>query len=167
MSRLVARLRPLAFSLVLLPFLAAHPVFAHDYRIGDLKIDHPWSRATPGGAKVAGGFMTITNTGTEPDRLIGGTLISAGIVEIHEMAMEGNVMKMRALASGLEIKPGQTVELKPGGYHVMFLDLKSPLKEGEKVKGTLQFQRAGTIEVEFKIEGRGARGHDHSGGHKH
>lgn len=172
MSRLNARLRNLALSLAFLPLLLA-PASAHDYKLGDLKIDHPWSRATPGGAKVAGGYMKITNSGKESDRLIGGTLVSAGIVEIHEMAMEGNTMRMRALAQGLEIKPGQTVELKPGGFHVMFLDLKSPLKEGEKVKGTLVFQRAGTIEVEFKVEGRGASGghdhggHNHGGGHKH
>lgn len=173
MSFLLARLRSFALSLAILsPVLAGFPVSAQDYKLGDLKIDHPWSRATPGGAKVAGGFMRITNNGRESDRLIGGTLVTAGIVEIHEMAMEGNLMKMRALAQGLEIKPGQSVELKPGGYHVMFLDLKSPLKEGERVKGTLVFQRAGTIEVEFKIEARGAsgdhdRGHNHSGGHKH
>ncbi len=89
------------------------------------------------------------------------------------MAMEGNTMRMRALAQGLEIKPGQKVELKPGGFHVMFLDLKSPMKEGDKVKGTLVFQRAGTIEVEFKVESRGHGGghdhggHNHGGGHKH
>ncbi|PPD16004.1 MAG: hypothetical protein CTY25_04260 [Methylobacterium sp.] len=177
MSRFLARLRPVAFSLSLMPLLlAVSPLAAHDYKLGDLRIDHPWSRATPGGAKVAGGFMKITNNGQEADRLVGGTLVSAGIVEIHEMAMQGNVMTMRALAQGLEIRPGQTVELKPGGLHMMFLELKSPLKEGEKVKGTLVFQRAGTIEVEFKVEGRGASGahdhgaHDHgghSGGHKH
>lgn len=144
---------------------------AHDYKIGDLKIVHPWARATPGGAKVGGGFMTITNNGTLPDRLIGGTALVSNNFEVHEMKMEGNVMKMRALDKGLEIKPGQTVELKPGSYHVMFIDLKSPLKEGETVKGTLVFERAGTIEVEYKIEPRGsAGGHDHgahSGGHKH
>ncbi len=84
------------------------------------------------------------------------------------MRMEGNVMKMRALEKGLEIKPGQTVELKPGGYHVMFLDLKSPLKEGESIKGTLVFEKAGTIEVEYKIESRGASGGQTGhGGHKH
>ncbi|MCU0819620.1 MAG: copper chaperone PCu(A)C [Beijerinckiaceae bacterium] len=165
-------MRNFALSLAFLPLmLAGSPAFAHDYKLGDLKIDHPWSRATPGGAKVAGGYMTITNNGKEADRLVGGTLLSAGIVEIHEMAMEGSTMRMRALPQGLEIKPGQTVELKPGGFHVMFLDLKSPLKEGETVKGTLVFQRAGTIEVEFKVEARGASGgHEHGGhggGHKH
>lgn len=76
--------------------LLISPLAAHDYKIGDLKIDHPWTRATPGGARVAGGFMTITNTGAQPDRLIGGSAVPAGIFEVHEMKMEGNVMKMRA-----------------------------------------------------------------------
>jgi periplasmic copper chaperone A len=145
--------------------LSVSPLSAHDYRIGDLRIDHPWTRATPGGAKVAGGFMAITNTGNQPDRLIGGSAVPAGIFEVHEMRMEGNVMRMRALEKGLEIKPGQTVELKPGGYHVMFIDLKSPLKEGASFKGTLIFEKAGTIEVEYKIEARGASGGH--GGHQH
>jgi len=145
--------------------LLATPLSAHDYKIGDLKIDHPWTRATPGGAKVAGGFMTITNTGSQPDRLIGGSAVAAGIFEVHEMKMEGNVMRMRALDKGLEIKPGQTVELKPGGFHVMFMDLKTPLKEGESIKGTLIFEKAGTIEVEYKVEARGSSGGH--GGHNH
>lgn len=146
-------------------FLLASPLSAHDYKIGDLKIDHPWTRATPGGARVAGGYMTITNTGTAPDRLIGGSAVLAGMFEVHEMKMEGNVMRMRALDKGLEIKPGQTVELKPGGFHVMLIDLKSPLKEGDSIKGTLVFEKAGTIEVEYKVEARGASGGH--GGHNH
>lgn len=146
-------------------FLLASPLAAHDYEIGDLKIDHPWTRATPGGAKVAGGYMKITNNGTTPDRLIGGTAVPAGVFEVHEMKMEGNVMRMRALEKGLEIKPGQSVELKPGGLHVMFIDLKSPFKEGEKFKGTLVFEKAGTIEVEYAVEARGSSGGH--GGHNH
>lgn len=161
MSRILSALRVAALPLLLLASSAG----AHDYKLGDLKIDHPWSRATPPGAKVAGGFMKITNNGTQPDRLIGGTMIAAGIFEVHEMKMEGNVMKMRALEKGLEIKPGQSVELKPGGFHVMFIDLKSQLKEGEKLKGTLVFERAGTVEVEFKVESRGYGGGH--GGHNH
>lgn len=160
-NRFLAALGAVFASILLL----SAPLLAHDYKIGDLKIDHPWTRATPGGAKVAGGFMKITNTGNTPDRLIGGTAVPAGIFEVHEMRMEGNVMKMRALEKGLEIKPGQTVELKPGGYHVMFIDLKSPLKEGETIKGTLVFEKAGTIEVEYKIEARGSTGGH--GGHVH
>lgn len=136
----------------------AGPGLAQDYQIGDLKIAQPWARATPSGAKVAGGFMTIRNTGNLADRLVGGSAAPAGLFEIHEMRMEGSVMRMRALEKGLEIAPGQSVTLRPGGFHVMFLDLKSPLREGERVKGTLVFERAGTIEVEFRVEARGAMG---------
>jgi copper(I)-binding protein len=138
--------------------LAALPAGAHDYKAGSLSIAHPWSRATPGGAKVGGGYMSITNTGTEPDRLTGGSLARAGKVEVHEMKMEGNVMKMRPMANGLEIKPGETVKLEPSGYHIMFIDLKQPLKQGEMVKGKLTFEKAGTIDVEYKVESIGAKG---------
>ncbi|WP_284178158.1 DUF1775 domain-containing protein [Rhabdaerophilum sp. SD176] len=135
-------------------------------RAGDLEITAPWSRATPGGAKVAGGFMRITNKGAAPDRLIGGSVEIAGIFEVHEMRMDGNVMRMRALEKGLEIKPGETVELKPGGYHVMFIDLRKPLKAGDAVKGTLVFEKAGTVEVSYTVQTMGGGGHDH-GQHKH
>ena len=133
-------------------------------RIGDLEIKAPWSRATPGGAKVAGGFMSITNKGMTPDRLIGGATDFAGIFEVHEMRMDGNVMRMRALEKGLEIKPGETVELKPGGFHVMFIDLKKPLKAGETVKGTLIFEKAGKVEVTYSVQASGAGAPDQ---HKH
>lgn len=140
------------------------PAFAHDYKIGALKIEHPWTRATPGGAKVGGGFMKITNTGVETDRLISGSAEVAKALEIHEMKMEGSTMKMRALDKGLEIKPGETVELKPGGYHVMFLDLQAPIKDGERLKGQLVFEKAGKVDVEYKVEARGAAASsDHSG----
>jgi uncharacterized protein YcnI len=137
------------------------------YKAGSLTIDAPWARATPGGAKVAGGFMKITNNGKEPDRLIGGTVPFAGRFEMHEMAMDGGVMKMRALSKGLEIKPGETVELKPGGHHLMFMDLKRGLKEGEAVKGTLVFEKAGTVEVEYKVGPIGGGAQKGGGGHSH
>lgn len=127
------------------------------YKAGALVIEGPWARATPGGARVGGGYLKITNTGTEPDRLIGGSLPIAGAVEVHEMAMSGDVMKMRHLEHGLEIKPGQTVELKPGGNHLMFMNLTGGLKAGETVKGTLKFEKAGTVEIEFKIAPIGAQ----------
>lgn len=146
--------------------LFAHTtVFAQEYRVGSIKIDLPWTRATPTGSKVAGGFMRIENTGKEPDRLLGGTAIVAGRLEVHEMAMIDNVMKMRELAAGLEIKPGQSIELKPGSYHVMFMDLQSTLKEGDKVKGTLRFEKAGMIEVEYVVRGMGSQ--SGSGAMKH
>ena len=141
---------------------AAH---GHEYELGSLKIGHPWARATPKGAAVAGGYLKITNNGKEADRLIGGSASFAGRFEIHEMATEGGVMNMRHLPKGLEIKPGQTVELKPGSFHVMFMDLKEALVKDQKPrpKGTLVFEKAGTIEVEYAIEAVGGA----PGGHHH
>ena len=131
---------------------------AHEYEVGQLKIGHPWVRATPKGAAVAGGYLKITNNGRESDRLIGGSAAFAGRFEVHEMSHEGSVMKMRHLPKGLEIKPGETVELKPGSFHVMFMDLKQPLVKDQKPrpKGTLVFEKAGTIEVEFAVEAIGS-----------
>lgn len=149
--------------------LLASPALAADYTAGSLKIAQPWARATPKGAQVGGGYMTITNTGTTPDRLTGGSSGISSSFELHEMSMEGGVMKMRMLKDGLEIKPGETVALKPGGYHVMFMGLKDQLKQGGTFKGTLQFEKAGKVEVEYKIEGIAASGSGPAGhgGMKH
>lgn len=133
------------------------------YKLGDLLIQAPWARATPAGAKVGGAYLKITNNGTQPDRLVGGSLTGAREVEVHEMSMANNVMKMRHLKDGLEIKPGQTVELKPGGYHLMLTGLSDGLKQGQKVKGSLTFEKAGTVEVEYTVAPVGAA----SGGHMH
>ena len=135
----------------------ALPAHAEDYTAGSLKISSPWARATPKGASVGGGYMTITNTGTAPDRFVGGsTGISKGF-ELHEMKMEGGVMKMRPVAGGLEIKPGQTIKLDPSGYHLMFTGLKEQLKQGERFNATLDFEKAGKVPVEFAVEGIGAK----------
>lgn len=130
---------------------------AQDYTAGPLKIEQPWTRATPAGAKVAGGYVAVTNTGSASDRLLGGSAEIAGKVEIHEMAVNNGVMTMRGLPEGVELKPGAKLELKPGGYHIMFMDLKRQLKEGEKVKGTLTFEKAGAVPVEFSVQSVGAR----------
>jgi copper(I)-binding protein len=127
------------------------------YRVGLLVIEAPWTRATPGGAQVGGAYLKITNTGAESDRLVGGTLPIATAVEVHAMSVTDGVMKMRKLETGLEIKPGQTVELKPGGYHLMFTGLRQALQQGQPVKGTLQFEKAGSVEVEYRVEPIGAR----------
>ena len=132
------------------------------YKVGSLVIEAPWTRATPAGARVAGGYLKITNTGQQADRLIGGSLPVASDVEIHEMTVNDGVMKMRRLEKGLEIKPGQSVELKPGSYHVMFMGLREGLKENQTIKGTLVFEHAGSIEVEYRVAPIGAQ----SGGHK-
>jgi len=134
-------------------------VSAQEFKAGSLVITQLWSRATAGGAKVGAGYMTITNTGNEPDRLVGGSLPQAGKFELHEMSMEDNVMKMRPLPGGLEIKPGQAVKLEPGGYHVMFMELKEPLKQGEVLKGKLTFEKAGTVPVEYKVGAIAAGSH--------
>jgi len=146
--------------------LATSPALAHDYTVGSLKIDHPWARATPKGASVGGGYMKITNSGTAPDRLVGGSTDISDSFEVHEMKMEDGVMKMRPVANGLEIKPGQTVSLDPSGYHVMFVGLNEQLMQGGHFKATLQFANAGKVDVDFTIEGIGAQtgggDHDHS-----
>lgn len=135
--------------------LIAGNASAHDYKLGDLQIDHPWSRATPKGAKIASGYVTIINRGSTADRLVGGTFASARGAEIHEMSIDRGVMKMRQLKSGLEINPGATLELKPGSFHFMFTDLGHALARGERVKGTLVFEKAGTVEVEYTVEAIG------------
>lgn len=126
------------------------------YTIGSLTIASPWSRATPGGAKIAGGYLKITNSGNTPDRLVSAATSAAGKVEIHEMSTTNGVMQMRPLNEGLPIKAGETVELKPGGFHMMFMDLTQPFKQGEAVKTTLQFEKAGKIDVMFNVGAIGA-----------
>jgi copper(I)-binding protein len=152
----------------------ALPAAAHDYALGDLAIHHPWSRATPPSAKVGAGYLAVVNRGASPDRLVGARSPAAGRVEIHEMRMDGGIMRMRALDGGLELPPGGRVELKPGGFHLMLLDLKAPLREGAAVPLTLVFQRAGQVDVELKIEpaaarqsGHGAHGHGPAPAHRH
>jgi copper(I)-binding protein len=155
-------LRALAAVSLLLTSTAS---FAHDYKAGPLTIGHPWSRATPAGAKVGGGYLSIENTGTAPDRLVSVSVPFAR-AEIHEMAVANGVMTMRPLDAGVEVPAGGKVEFKPGGYHIMFMDLKQPLKQDERLKGTLTFEKAGPVEVEFKVESIGAKPQE-SGGHKH
>lgn len=128
---------------------------AADVKAGALQISAPWARATPKGAAVGGGYFNITNTGAAPDRLVGGSTGIAGKLEIHEMSMSANVMKMRPV-SGLEIGPGQSVEFKPGGLHLMFVGLNRQLQKGDHFKATLQFEKAGAVEIDFSVAGVGA-----------
>lgn len=124
---------------------------AHEIRIGDLVIGHPWSRQSPMGAGVAAGFLTITNTGKEEDRLIKATAAVSPNVQLHDMKMDGDVMKMVEIPGGIAIAPGATVELKPMSLHIMFMDLKAPVKEGESFAGTLTFEKAGTVDVQYEV----------------
>jgi len=122
-------------------------------KAGSLEIAAPWLRATPNGAKVAGGYLTVTNHGSEPDKLIAAAIPLAGSGQIHEMKMEDGMMHMHEIAGGLEIKPGETVTLKPGGYHLMFMDLRDSLKQGDTLEGSLMFAKAGKVIVTFKVGG--------------
>ncbi|MGH6679774.1 MAG: copper chaperone PCu(A)C [Bradyrhizobium sp.] len=134
------------------------PVFAKEVKAGGLVISQAWARATPKGAQVGGGYLTITNTGKTQDTLIGGLTEVAASVQVHEMSMQNGVMKMRRLENGLTIAPGKTVKLAPSGYHLMLTHLKQPLKQGGKLPITLQFKKAGNVTVSFDIEGIGAQG---------
>jgi copper(I)-binding protein len=134
------------------------PARAEEVKVGDLVITEAWSRATPKGAKTGGGYLTIENKGTAPDRLIGGSADIADSVQVHEMSMDKGVMKMRPLENGLAIEPGKTVKLTPGGYHLMMMDLKSPLKKGDKLPITLEFEKAGKVQVSLDVEGVGSQG---------
>ncbi len=135
----------------------ANSALAQTVTAGSIQIEQPWARATPPGAQVGGGYVTITNNGTEPETLLGGSSPVAEKVEVHEMSVENGVMKMRPLPDGLEIKPGETVSLAPGGYHLMLIDLKEPLKQGEQVPATLKFAKAGDVPVMLSVESIGAK----------
>jgi periplasmic copper chaperone A len=153
------------------------PALAQEFKAGDLVITQAWSRATPGGAKLGGGYLTIENKGSAPDRLVGGSADIADKIQVHEMAMNNGVMTMRSLDHGLSIEPGKTVKLAPGGYHLMMFDLKSPLKQGDAVPITLEFEKAGKVKLTLDVQGMGAQApatagnpgmdmkkmHDHSG----
>jgi hypothetical protein len=141
--------------------LLALPAMAQDYKVGSLEITTPWTRATPPSARTGGGFMTITNKGTVADKLVSARSNASDKVEIHEVQMDGSVMRMRELANGLEIAPGATVMLKPGGYHIMFMELKAPIAKDAKVPLTLVFEKAGSVDVELTAQAMGAMPQGH------
>lgn len=136
--------------------LLATPARAEEVKAGDLVITQAWARATPGGAKTGGGFLTIENKGSSPDKLVGISADVAGKVEVHQMSTDNGVMKMRPVEGGLTIGPGKTVKLAPGGLHLMMMDLKSPLKQGEKLPVTLQFEKAGKVQITLDVQAVGA-----------
>ncbi|WP_422000820.1 copper chaperone PCu(A)C [Reyranella sp.] len=153
---MIRRLFPILCLPIFCLIVLAVPAWAKDYTLGSLKIHQPWTRATPPTAPAGGGFLTITNTGTTPDRLIAAQSPAANKVEIHEMTMDGSVMRMRELEKGLEIPPGATVALKPGGLHIMFMGLKAPFNRDKPVSATLVFEKAGKIDIELAVEPMGA-----------
>lgn len=155
LAALIALAAPAGFT----GLAAAHGT--EEVKFGDLVLSGAFTRATMPGAPVAGGFVTITNTGTTDDKLIGGSVAFAKTFQVHEMVMQDNVMKMREVAGGLPIPAGQTVELKPGGYHVMFMDMTAPLVEGETVDVTLKFEKAGEVTIGMPVMAHDAKSAGH------
>jgi copper(I)-binding protein len=131
---------------------------AETYTVGAIEIANPWARATPKGAPVGGAYMTITNKGAEADRLMSVSSPVAAQAGVHQMTMDKGVMTMRPVQGGLEIKPGETVVLKPDSFHLMLMGLKQPLAQGQRIKATLEFARAGKIDLEYVVESMGAQG---------
>jgi copper(I)-binding protein len=124
----------------------------------DIVVRQAWSRATPKGAQVASGYLTIENRSNSADRLLSASTPAAGKVEIHEMLDAGGIMKMRPVTAGLTIPPSGHLVLTPGGSHMMFLELKSPFSEGEQIPVSLDFENAGQINISLKVGGIGAKG---------
>lgn len=142
-------------ALSLAPVLAGHAAAA-DYHVGSLQISQPWARATPKGADSGAAYMTVTNTGAKPERLSCVSSEAAAKCQVHQMSMDNGVMKMRPVEGGLEIKPGETITFKPGGYHMMLVDLKAPLVQGKSVEATVKVDTGATAQVEFPIAAIGA-----------
>jgi copper(I)-binding protein len=151
------------FTFALALALSAAPALAQEFRAGDIVVEKPWARATPKGAEVGSGYLAIQNKGATPDRLTGGTA-DFGAVEIHQMSSVNGVSQMRELKDGLSIPANGSVAFSPGGYHLMFTHLTHPLTKGESVKATLNFERAGAVEVEFNVMRIGASGTGVTGG---
>ena len=133
-------------------------VYAQALKVDAVSVSDAYTRATVPGQKVAGGFLKIQNKGNTPDQLISASSPSAGDVQLHEMAMEGNVMKMRQVKD-IAVPANGSVELKPGGYHLMFLDLKGPFVAGETVPVKLKFSKSGEVEVKLPVNASGAMKH--------
>ena len=132
--------------------LSTTAAMAHGYRTGSLSIEHPWSRETAAGQAAGGGFVAITNSGPREDRLLSGTTPAAAEVQLHTMTMDGGVMRMRQVTNGIAIPAKGSIELKPGGYHIMFMGLKRQLRQGERIPVTLRFQHAGNVTVQFAVQ---------------
>ena len=136
---------------------------AHSFKVGAIDIGHPHARPTNAGQQVGAGYLKLSNQGAA-DRLLSATSPAAASVELHSMSMEGDVMKMRQV-DAIDLPAGQTVELKPGGYHLMLMGLKTPLKAGDKLPLTLKFEKAGEVVVTVNVEH--PKTGDASGQHKH
>ena len=140
----------LRLPLLLAGLLLAAAAQAHDYRLGDITIVHPYARFTVAGQRAGGGFLSIENKGGA-DRLVAASTPVCESVELHTMRMEGDVMRMRQV-DGIELPAGKTVDLAPGGHHLMLMGLKAPLKVGDAFALKLKFQKAGELTVQVQVE---------------
>jgi copper(I)-binding protein len=147
--------------------LYAQHAAAAEFKAGEIAVEQPWSRATPGGAQVAAGYFTIKNAGSAPDRFVSATADVAERTEIHQMSMTDGMIKMRKLTEGVAVPAGGSVALAPDGYHLMFFGLRRPLKEGETFAGALTFEKAGAVGVTFEVRGLGAGASETGAGHHH
>ncbi len=152
------------FALIAIAALATTAALADTYMVGDLKIEHPWARASAGAAAAGAAYMTITTTGATADRLVGASTPVAGKAELHTHIADGEVMRMRPV-DAIEVEPGKPAVLKPGGLHVMLIGLKAPLKEGETFPLNLNFAKAGSVTVNVDVESAAAGAPD-MGGHE-
>lgn len=154
----------LAIAALALPLVNPVSAMSHDFKAGSLELKHPWSAKAPAVAPVLGGYVTIVNTGAESDRLLGGTTKVAERLEIHESSIVDGIARMRPAKEGIEIPAGATLNLQPGGAHIMLVNPKQRPAEGEKFKATLEFEKAGSVEVEFVVQKpKPSSGENHSG----
>lgn len=151
---------------VALPMLIPLSALSHDFKAGSLELKHPWSAKAPAVAPVLGGYVTIVNTGTQDDRLVGGTTSVAERFEIHESSIVDGVARMRPAKQGIAIPAGATLSLQPGGAHIMLVNPRQRPAEGEKFKATLEFEKAGSVEVEFVVQKPKPSSNDDHSGHQ-
>lgn len=143
------------------PLAASVPAAAHGFKVGAIEVEHPWSRATPPGAKTGAGYFVMVNSGSEPDRLVSASSPAAEKTEIHEMSIQNGVMNMRKVEGGVAIPAKGSAALAPGGFHLMLMGLKAPFKEGQMIPLTLTFEKAGSVEVELQVDKMGATSPSH------
>lgn len=153
-------------TMLLVALAASSQAWSHDYKAGTLEIGHPFARSTVPGAKVGGAYLSLANKGRVADRLVRASSPRAGAVELHAMSVEGKVMRMRQVP-GIEVAPGATVKLAPGGWHIMLIDLKQPLSKGDRFPMTLVFERAGEVQVDVVVEDAAAGAAKASQEHHH
>ncbi|MGE6782366.1 copper chaperone PCu(A)C [Ensifer adhaerens] len=138
-------------AIALAAWVALSAANAHEFKVGAIGITQPYARAMLPGAKVGSGYLTIANEGDTSDRFVGATSNRAGSIQLHEMKIDNGVMVMRELANGIPLPVATTVQLKPGGLHLMFMDVRQPFRPGEEIKATLTFEKAGAVDVRFTV----------------